>query len=223
MPPSRTKRVPAAQHSELTEYASLLRTLRTNHTLDLAAHLSQHPPSSSQFGSNHGYDYSSDSDLSDAHHVQYPTASPGATSLPRTSDKHAPRLGTSSARSGESSRRVSSVEAEAAGGPSQLKLKNRDVSRPEWDLADEVQLIAAHVRRQHHAARRGTPIPSNIDPTLADSFPPPTAEDDNPESYSDFSTDEESGPSSTHALAHASAKRALAASSAAHLRALLAL
>ncbi|KAL5478329.1 hypothetical protein ACEPAI_2513 [Sanghuangporus weigelae] len=41
------KRVPAALHSELTEYASLLRALRTQHALDLSAHLSQLP---SQYG-----------------------------------------------------------------------------------------------------------------------------------------------------------------------------
>ncbi|TFK53152.1 hypothetical protein OE88DRAFT_1626974 [Heliocybe sulcata] len=45
------KRVPAALHSELSEYASLLRALRTSSTLDLTGHLT-HPSSAQDEGDN---------------------------------------------------------------------------------------------------------------------------------------------------------------------------
>ncbi|KAH8112342.1 hypothetical protein DFH11DRAFT_1744953 [Phellopilus nigrolimitatus] len=230
-------RVPAALHSELTEYASLLRALRTNQTLDLSAHLSQLPPSSSQPALI--VDDASDIDLTDGE-LDDPSFRTTSPPLPPDSDLVLPvsedQANRVSPRAASSSR--ASTER-ATDQPPRKKRKRTlqndtwtrwpllagDVHRPEWGLADEVQLIADHVRRHQRAAwRRQAPSASSSDPPpTSPSFEdhPPLSSHRKDTAASELRVDSES--ESDLDSEPDPAQRALTASTSAHLRSLLSL
>ncbi|KII91828.1 hypothetical protein PLICRDRAFT_28342 [Plicaturopsis crispa FD-325 SS-3] len=126
---ARRKVVPQALHSELSEYASLLRSLRTTHTLDLATHLSQPqqsaPPSSER---------DSESDLGeDDQHVSDPDdAKHDVSSDPVSQGKRKRRS------SGKRPRKTHDTWTRwphMAG----------DVHAPEWTFEDEINVLAIHI------------------------------------------------------------------------------
>lgn len=122
---SKRPQVPAALHAELTEYSSLLRALRTTHTLDLAGHLTQ-----SQLPSTNPSDGLQDDD---AMHV------PPIESVSRDLSSQAG----SSLKSQSGSRAHSRPPGKGKQRDTWTRwpLLAGDVHVPEWGLADEVKLI----------------------------------------------------------------------------------
>ena len=126
--PGKRPHVPASLHSELSEYSSLLRALRTSNTLDLASQLT----SSSPVGRSRTYvndDDGQDDDESE-------------------SEKFATGSGSVSADGSQASSSKSKLKTK-----SKCKVKEKDnrtrwpllagdVYVPEWGLEDEVKLLA---------------------------------------------------------------------------------
>ncbi|KZT22965.1 hypothetical protein NEOLEDRAFT_1070533 [Neolentinus lepideus HHB14362 ss-1] len=141
------KRVPAALHSELSEYASLLRALRTNSALDLTEHLIR--PSSV-----HTEDSSdSEDDLADDDDVPVPSTS----ALP-------PRLHRKGSSKGKS-KQVDFDMSEVIPSPSTQKRRDTwtrwpllagDVHVPEWNLEDEVKSLAVQTLSERLFVEAGT-------------------------------------------------------------------
>ncbi|ETW77293.1 hypothetical protein HETIRDRAFT_429577 [Heterobasidion irregulare TC 32-1] len=146
------KTVPAALHSELTEYSNLLRVLRTQGTLDITVHLAPSAASSDHnlsfddnahhgaFGDDSGEDkfYNLDATSSEHRNVNENLTEQGI-SLPATATLSASRKGKArvafaSAPGGEKSR----VRDTWTRWP----LLAGDVHVPEWGFADEVYLLA---------------------------------------------------------------------------------
>ncbi|KAI0657475.1 hypothetical protein C8Q70DRAFT_1001590 [Cubamyces menziesii] len=167
-------KVPTALHSELTEYSSLLRALRTSHTLDLVQHLAEPPP--------HALRPPSDLDdvqLSDEEHEE-PVQEPPSESVP---PDH-----TSAASSPARSRVSESPERHRSGKGKQRDTWTRwpllagDVHVPEWGLHEEVRLVAKHVLSSsasrsssvlgHYQSGKVSPGntsgPANTQPSLSD-------------------------------------------------------
>ena len=146
------KTVPAALHSELTEYSNLLRVLRTQETLDITAHLA---PSAASSDHNLSFD-------DNAHHDAFgdDSGEDKFSHLDATSNKHRnvnenrteqgislPATATLSA-SGKGKARVAFAVAPGAEKSrvrdtwTRWPLLAGDVHVPEWGFADEVYLLA---------------------------------------------------------------------------------
>ena len=80
-----SKRVSSSLHSELTEYASLLRSLRATHTSDLTAHLSQPQSTSSQLGDEDGEEDEENVDIVENNRYPLPFTAVGTHSGTRDS------------------------------------------------------------------------------------------------------------------------------------------
>lgn len=121
-------KVPAKLHSELSEYASLLRALRTDHTLDLASHLTHHIP-------------------------LLPSAEPQAASEPVNEVVDNEHLLSGRSASHTTPSIADTTARELVNGQKKLRTRDTwtrwpllagDVHVPEWGLEDEIKLLAEH-------------------------------------------------------------------------------
>ena len=132
MSKSRKARVPAKLHSELTEYASLLRVLRANHTYDLSTQLANLSRSNSQLSDSASED---DYDIHENDHIN---------------EGHDTGKGKSTATKGKtgSLQHRSSKRSRLSEGWTRWPLLTGDVNHPEWGLRDELSYIVAQNRRK---------------------------------------------------------------------------
>lgn len=134
----RTK-VPAALHSELSEYSSLLRALRTSNTLDLASQLTAHATSQSTVSGDRK-DEAHDGD--DASLID----DDGESERPRTESTSKPadaleKAGDDASTAGPKTNRKW-PRKNARDTWTRWPLLAGDVHVPEWSLEDEVRLLA---------------------------------------------------------------------------------
>ena len=146
----RTK-VPAALHSELSEYASLLRALRTSNTLDLASQLTSTPNTAP---TSHLGD---ESLLDDDGESERPV-----TETVTDSQDHGQELAADEdpavRKLKRKAKRVSKAKAKAPRDNwTRWPLLAGDVHVPEWSLEDEVSLLAT----QSLKAQLGDSTPSS--------------------------------------------------------------
>jgi len=150
------RRVPAALHHELTEYASLLRALRVRDAMDITKHITK--PSPFAIGVvDDNEELNSDDDLDDDEELS-----------PRKQASHASGSISGSSLEGTGATSPQNMSARAKGkrkaedSPNAGKRKQRrrnhwtrwpvpleDVLLPEWTLEDEVAVIASQVMKLH--------------------------------------------------------------------------
>lgn len=142
---SNRARVPARLHSELSEYAQLLKTLRTKHTLDLSSHLSQHAVAST---SNPADDTDDEGDDTDAQRATSPpvTSDADGDGFPPTAAPSPPTPASNSKSKGKRRRKCGNNDTWT-----RWPLLAGDVHEPEWGLEEEVRLIAERARMAHNA------------------------------------------------------------------------
>ena len=169
------KRVPGKLHFELTEYSSLLRALRTRSALDVTTQLTRPPP-------NHWQDDDTQlgSDLDDDNNEE--DASPSGSNKPNTpstliagpSDLNHPSNRAFSQGPPANTPQETKRAPRAKPPPKKQRdtwtrwpLLAGDVIAPEWNLEDEVTLLAAQALKRH------PPIPL---PVFPDDCDPPSVE-----------------------------------------------
>lgn len=136
------KLIPTELHSELSEYSSLLRALRTSHTLDLSSQLTQRQ-SSPQSGSTSQEDLDQLIVLDDADRSE--------DDLRKEADAH-----TLEAMAADTCYREARPSASQTPGKKKSDTWTRwpllagDVLVPEWRFEDEIKLFALHVLRSHY-------------------------------------------------------------------------
>lgn len=130
-----TRRVPAALHHELSEYASLLRALRTRDTQDVTKHLVKPSPyelsqadDEQHLGSEDAMDEMLDESSKPNHRLSF---SDNLRSRSRSRDNEGPR-------------RKKPIPRDHW---TRWPLMLNDVLEPEWTLEDEVAVIASQVMR----------------------------------------------------------------------------
>ncbi|KAF7792942.1 hypothetical protein EIP86_004045 [Pleurotus ostreatoroseus] len=119
-------KVPATLHSELSEYSSLLRALRTSDTLDLATQLTAPAPT---LVSSHDADDEADDGASERFQTSSVAASIEGSQASSSKSQHR----------GKAKRDLWTRWPLLAG----------DVHVPEWTLEDEVKLLALHALQSH--------------------------------------------------------------------------
>lgn len=164
-------RVSSALHSELSEYSSLLRALRTSNALDLAFQLTSHASTTS--ATHH-----SDGDLD----VEPIDDEDGESELPLTdSVAWSRRSAVPSDNSGNlnvsigGQRRLKQKTAKADSKRSRdtwtkWPLLSGDVHVPEWSLEDEVALLAAQYLNAPASASPNVPLVTTAGLPNADDF-----------------------------------------------------
>ncbi|KAL5520659.1 hypothetical protein ACEPAF_2660 [Sanghuangporus sanghuang] len=216
------KRVPAALHSELTEYASLLRALRTQHALDLSVHLSQLPsrygeselsptesdPESEEGGTRRASQRPSEIDQDENRGEEDRRRSTDPESTAETLED------TTCEDSRQTSQEVQDTQSTRLKGKKRKRgphdiwtrwpLLAGDVYPAEFGLEDEVQSIASWVSRQQRQTHSPTSIQENE-----------TTQGSESDTGANTDTDEEVEELDDVAT------RAVAASTAHHLRSLL--
>lgn len=134
-------KVPAALHSELSEYSSLLRALRTSNTLDLASQLTSSVPPTAP-ASTYEDDVATDVSLDDEGESERPL-----TETATDSQDRAERSQHSDDPITHDLRRKAKRKAKTTKAPkdrwTRWPLLAGDVYVPEWSLEDEVRSIAA--------------------------------------------------------------------------------
>lgn len=152
-----SKRSRAALHSELEEYASLVRALRTSKTLDLASHLTQYH--TQQSASEHD---SAQQSASEADAEEDLNDLPRTSSAPPTSDvydedgeeeidyeigiaNNKGKRRASFKASGENKRRLTSFNERDTW--TRWPLLSGDVHIPTWGLDDEVAALSTNISR----------------------------------------------------------------------------
>lgn len=154
------KAIPAALHSEFTEYSSLIRALRTNNSLDVTSHITKPPPHGleTSLQIQHGLDELDDefggkdgdgfNDIEDGHE------SSNIETAPLSREISPSASGPSSSVEPMSSRK----RKRSSMTPSYPRRRNAwtrwplladDVYVPEWSLEDEISLLAANVLKLH--------------------------------------------------------------------------
>ncbi|KAF9494332.1 hypothetical protein BDN71DRAFT_1449056 [Pleurotus eryngii] len=141
MPMGKRKQIPTELHSELSEYSSLLRALRTSHTLDLSSQLTQRQSSPHSRST-------SQEDLGEL--IALDDADRSQDDLRAKTDAH-----TLNAMTADSSfHRARSSASQSQGKKSDTwtrwPLLAGDVLVPEWGFEDEMKLFALHVLRSHY-------------------------------------------------------------------------
>jgi hypothetical protein len=142
------KTVPATLHSELSEYASLLRALRTNDTLDLASQLTR-PASPTPSVSNEDGE----------------AFAPASFDLPQptspTTRQHAKPALPDVATSAKSFGTQATTKRKRCTRDTWTRwpLMPNDVHVPEWGLEDELELIALRTLRDH---RNTSSVPNGL-------------------------------------------------------------
>ncbi|KAL0059546.1 hypothetical protein AAF712_013691 [Marasmius tenuissimus] len=171
------KLVPASQHAEFTEYASLLRTLRTNNILDVTTHLSQH----AWKGKERAWEVDEDLEEDDDEDLRTdmdmetlvgssqkganeagPSMSPPPSSRQTTPSLARKRKRTASLERAASHGSISSARAKKPirDGWTRWPLLLKDVNVPEWSLDDEIEHLLASLN-----TRRGEEDEEKIGPT----------------------------------------------------------
>lgn len=171
---SKRSHVPAALHSELEEYASLVRALRTSKTLDLASHLTQFSQNQTQqSASEHGSAQQSASEADTEEDL------PRTSSAPPTSDVYdedgeeeidydidtannkGKRRASFKAR-GANKRRLASFNERDTW--TRWPLLSGDVHIPTWGLDDEVAALSTNIlrmQRQQETQHLSTSLPAS--------------------------------------------------------------
>ncbi|KAI0325370.1 hypothetical protein GY45DRAFT_1260979 [Cubamyces sp. BRFM 1775] len=150
-------KVPTALHSELTEYSSLLRALRTSHTLDLVQHLAEPPPLA--FRPPLDLD---DVQLSDEEREELVQEPPSESVL---LDHSSVTRSPARSRVSESPERHRSGKAKQRDTWTRWPLLAGDVHVPEWGLHEEVRLVAKQVLSAtagRHPSGLGHGHPENV-------------------------------------------------------------
>lgn len=163
-------KVPAALHSELTEYSSLLRALRTSNTLDLVQHLAE-PPSTGFHASSDWDDVSlPDEDRHEAADDPPLTESASQDLVSNVGSS------TQSHVSSQTRERLPTGKAKQKDTWTRWPLLAGDVHVPEWGLHDEVRHAAqeAIASSQDHGARPSSLKDQN---TQTESVPPSSDEE----------------------------------------------
>lgn len=159
-------RVSTALHSELTEYASLLRAIRTRETLDLSSQLTQYKQSRHASTSVRTDPGDSDSDLEEFQAEGTGLQSPHmATSPPLTSEVDRKTDASPSHDTAQESRRKSRGKGKAARTNdtwTRWPLLAGDVHIPEWGLDEEVRLIASQALHESKAAEPPDALDSDV-------------------------------------------------------------
>lgn len=174
-----SKRSRAALHSELEEYASLVRALRTSKTLDLASHLTQFSQNQTQqSASEHGSVQHSASDYEDDAEENLNDL-PRTSSAPPTSDVYDEDgedeidYGTDTANGkgkkraffkarGANKRRLTSFNERDTW--TRWPLLSGDVHIPTWGLDDEVAALSTNIlrmQRQPKTQHLSTSLPAS--------------------------------------------------------------
>ncbi|SJL10516.1 uncharacterized protein ARMOST_13903 [Armillaria ostoyae] len=139
------KRIPTALHSELTEYSSLLRALRTESTLDVSSQISKHFQSIPTVVENDEHD-SEDEDEEESRPTS-PVAGPSSQSpsqiatLKRKSDE----ISTSSPAP-PPKRKKKQKQADIW---TKWPLLPEDLAQPQWGLEDEISVIVSQLQKVH--------------------------------------------------------------------------
>lgn len=118
------RQVSAALHTELSEYSSLIRALRTGDTLDLASQLTRPQPSASTYQQNAP---ESDKDPTPSDVSTSRDVSPNIKGKGRSKDSR------------------STGKAKAKDNWTRWPLLARDIRAPEFEFRDEVKAIASHI------------------------------------------------------------------------------
>jgi hypothetical protein len=143
------KTVPAALHAELTEYAYLLRALRTRDTLDLASRLIRRP-----FEDEDADLYADDPGPEDVEHSttplpRRPSAGPSTTTSPQGKDP---------ANNDNDISKKGGRKRKAKDLWTRWPLLAGDVHIPEWTLEDEVRSLAIQFfKLRGHSPSSGDP------------------------------------------------------------------
>ncbi|THH31835.1 hypothetical protein EUX98_g2341 [Antrodiella citrinella] len=170
------KRVAKGIHSELSEYSSLLRALRTTATLDLTSQLIHLDPRSKQRSAAQGGEgYEDDEDEDADEEVVNDNARGGANSrneyvASETSegvtagDAEEPVASSSHSTSRPSQKRKSRAPATARDTWTKWPLVPSEVYTPEWPLDEEIRIIARdalqHIRASEAEASRNPDVES---------------------------------------------------------------
>ncbi|KDQ56905.1 hypothetical protein JAAARDRAFT_59122 [Jaapia argillacea MUCL 33604] len=187
MPATWRKSVPSGLHNELTEYASLLRALRTSSTLDLASQLttqrrashghesdvslSDDPMDGDEMDRSHGSGDVHAAGSSTAFEPDLQVDSRSATSIRTTSTSKKRKRTDEVNRREDSSLTTSSSRSKDRDRDTWTRwpLLAGDVHIPEWGLEDEVKLLALQelkVQRQGNGDPGPTPATPEDDRTL---------------------------------------------------------
>ncbi|KAF8892909.1 hypothetical protein BD779DRAFT_1798316 [Infundibulicybe gibba] len=167
---AKRKFIPAGLHSELTEYTSLLRALRTSDTLDVTSQLIKAPlfhRNDSQPPQNELADMDDSEDLAnDQNGPALPQPQPPSTDTPPTNA--APTAGPST-RPDKRTRMSTSAVGGRRDTWTRWPLLAGDVTIPEWGMSDEISHIVSQILK--HQSR--SPEDEEIDspaymPYLAD-------------------------------------------------------
>jgi hypothetical protein len=141
-----TKRVPAAFHSELTEYASLLRAIRTRSTLDIVPQLTQAKPNvgSPHFDSDQESSLGSDDDahLNDREAVREPPESATCHDVQQSLNGNGEATAKNASKSTKRSRRKGGDDTWT-----RWPLLKEHCPIPEWSFDEEVAAIAEQCYR----------------------------------------------------------------------------
>ncbi|KAJ3515362.1 hypothetical protein NLJ89_g1811 [Agrocybe chaxingu] len=158
------RRIPTALHNELSEYASLLRALRTRDALDVTKHLIKGSPfAATSSTSVDGLDETGDP-------VAGPSKQPqSAASRPAGKTRSAAAKG---------KQKAVAAAPELSSKPKQIKrdhwtrwpLLLDDVIKPEWTLEDEVAVIASQVLKSRAPPSFPFPVSEENDDTENDEF-----------------------------------------------------
>ena len=192
----KSTRVPAALHSELTEYSSLLRALKTTQTLDLAGHLTRHQSEVSL-----GYEDDEDEDDgpinrndpgndTDGEEERTQTETHHATSPPPTSDFDVTAFSSQPPTPPRIPNKRTNVSQSKSGSKSKRKLPSTkdsdlwtrwpllsgDVHVPEWALDDEVRLIASRILKAEQSVEDQTDEDEQLPSSFVNSLAADTAQ-----------------------------------------------
>lgn len=139
------KRVPVALHSELTEYSSLLRALRTERTLDVSSQISKHFQSITSVVETDEHDWEDEDE--EESRLASPVAGPSSQSLTQ--------IATLKRKSDE-------ISASSSTPPPKRKKKQKqadiwtkwpllleDLPQLQWGLDDEISVILSQLQKVH--------------------------------------------------------------------------
>lgn len=175
----RRTRVPAALHSELSEYSSLIRALRTNNALDLTAQLTSSLPASvaetAHYEDDHDHDDQEILARTDETEVVNPVEDDTKDS--EYAEEDPARVEEATAHQRERKVQRNALKAKLPKDTwTRWPLLAGDVHAPEWTFEDEVRLLAERSMRKH--------TPTASDPDVAQEAPSEDPADGNtPSAY----------------------------------------
>jgi len=143
------RRVPAALHHELTEYASLLRALRVRDAMDITKHITNSSPFALE--ARNDEELNSDDDLDDDEEASHRKSSipptPSLTSLGGTDATPTKKMSAKARgkRKAEDSPFAGKRKQRRRDHWTRWPVPLEDVLLPEWTLEDEVAVIASQV------------------------------------------------------------------------------